>query len=260
MAAVETSGAIPPDPRWNRVYRIAGLSMVSVGFLYLLLGMLTLSLRIPIAPGTADLPTFAAHAAAGKLTFVLFMVTDLLLIPALVAFYLALRVINRPVVIVGSALLALFIALDLVVTEPNWVNLYSLAYSYVHAGSPSQAAGYLTSAKTALRLVPVTNALSYVISSAALLLVSLALLRSVFGRPVAWIGIGINTAGILAGFGYFVPACAPLITPVLFAFGLWMILLGVRFFRYGSSIIQGSSSATKTERWGPATRILRRHT
>jgi hypothetical protein len=229
---VSTSGPIPPDPRWNRIYRIAGLAMLPVGVLYLLLGVFTVSLRIPVTPGTVNLPAFAAHLTGGTVTFVLFMVTDLLLIPALLALYLALRGVNRPIVLVGSALLAVFIGLDLLATEPNWLNLYALAYDYVHASSPVQAAGYLASAKTALALVPITNALSYGLSSAGLLLISLALLRSVFGRPVARIGVGINAAGVLAGIGYFVPVFAPLITAVLFAFGLWMILLGARFYRY----------------------------
>jgi hypothetical protein len=242
------SAPIPPDPKWNTIYRIAGPAMLSVGILYLLLGVFTVSLRIPPTPGTADLPTFAAHATGGTVTFGLFMVTDLLLIPALLALYFALRGVNRPIVLVGSGLLAVFIVMDLVVTEPNWLNLYSLAYSYVHTSSPVQAAGFLASAKTALELVPITNALSYVISSAALLLLSIALLRSVFGRAVARIGMGINAAGVLAGFGYFIPAFAPLITAVLFAFGLWMILLGARFYRYSVAQVPKEASDVKAER------------
>ena len=230
-----TAEKVPPNPKWNSVYRIGGMAMLSVGLLYLLLGVFTLSLGIPATPTTADLPTFAAHATGGRLTFGLFMVTDLLLIPVLLAFYLALRQINRPVVVVGSVLLALFIVMDLVVTEPNWITLYSLAYSYTHASSPDQAASYLASATKALDLVPLTNALSYIISSAAFVLLSVALVRSVFGRPVARIGIGVNAAGVLAGFGYFVPVFAPLITAVLFAFGLWMILAGVRFYRFSAA-------------------------
>jgi hypothetical protein len=249
---VTASNAVPPDLRWNRVYGIAGLSMISVGLLYLVLGVFTVLLRIPTNPGTADLQNFSAHVAGGTVTFSLFMVTDLLLIPALLGLYFALRIINRPVVLAGTALLALFIVLDLVLTEPNWLSLYSLAHSYVHAGSTAQAAGYLASAQTALGRVPLSNAISYATSSAALFLFSIALRRSVFGRPVALMGLGINAAGVLAAFGYFIQAFAPLISPVLFAFGLWMILLGARFYRFSVAHRREDSLKARAGRSGRA--------
>jgi hypothetical protein len=250
VGTVTATHGVPPELRWDRVYGIAGLSMIAVGLLYLVLGVFTLLLRIPTNPGTGDLQNFSAHVAGGTVTFSLFMVTDLLLIPALLGLYFALRNVNRPVVLAGAALLAFFIVLDLALTEPNWLRLYSLAHSYVHAGSTARAAGYLASAQTALGLVPLSNAISYATSSAALFLFSIALRRSVFGRPVALMGLGINAAGVLAAFGYFIAAFAPLITPVLFAFGLWMILLGARFYRLSVAHREENSSGVRAGRSG----------
>jgi hypothetical protein len=73
------------------------------------------------------------------------------------------------------------------------------------------------------------------VSSIGLLIASIVMLRRMFNKPAACVGIVASIAGLLDGFYFVVPALSLLLTPSLVAFGLWSILTGLRLNQLGKS-------------------------
>jgi hypothetical protein len=210
----------------SRILRVGGIAMVLFGFCYFL--GVVFSLVIGPAPeGVAYLTNLADHPLISNMNFVVFIIAHLLLIAAVVALYQALKDTCKIAMILASVILGIFIVFDIAVTELTSLSLVSLAQNYVSSTGVARDA-FLAEAQNALAILPIATLLSFVISSIGFLIVGLVMLKGVFHKLVAVLGIIVGIEGILAGFYVFVPVLGFFLLPSLFTAALWAVLVGVR--------------------------------
>lgn len=223
------------DRTYARVLRIGGVCLAAAGVCYLVSSVL--SLVIGPAPGATELylKGLAGHLVASQVNFGVWVLADVLLLPAARALYVALRPIARKAALVGSVLLAVFGVLDLFVTEIDSLILTGIATHYAAATTAAQRVLLVAAAARPLAVLPAATFFSYLISSIGLLIVSIVMLMGVFRRPTAVLGIVAAIEGLVGGLYMVVPALAVLLVPSLITFGLWALLSGWRLYQHGSA-------------------------
>jgi hypothetical protein len=230
------------DRSWNWLYKLGGVSFLVVGAWYGLSNYWGYLTGVP-APGFATPPVatnqqyfdiLASHPTSSTIFYSMYSLIDLFVIPALLALYLALKGINKNAMLVAVGMVAVWAVIDLGVTEFNSLTLVSLAQSYNAATDATQRAAFLAAGYYALGAIPIATFYSYFVGSLGFLIASMVMLKGVFRRGVALVGMTCNILGIIDAFVLFDPAgLAVLIFPTLNLYGLWNILVGAQLFRLG---------------------------
>jgi hypothetical protein len=224
------------DPSWKGLYRAGGASALIVGIVYIIITVLFYSLGPPPGGGTAEpvLKWLAGQALRAQTTWGLFILTDLLLVPAIPALYLVLKGINKSAMIVAVSFFGLFAVLDLGVTLPTLVALTTLSQNYAGAVSDLQRAAYTATAVYAIAAASLSQTLcSFVVPSIGSLVASLVMMKGIFSKVTAYLGLAASLVGIFYGFSIFIPALAILLEIDLPLFGIWFILAGSRVYKLG---------------------------
>ncbi len=238
------NGSEPIDYSWNWVFIVGAIAFVIIGIWYLFSNFWGYLVGVP-APGFATPPvvtnqqyfnTLATHPTASTVFYGVYSLIDVLVIPALIALYLALKGIHKNAMIVAMGLVLMWAILDVGVTEFNSLALVSLTQNYNAATDPAQQAVYASAANYALAAIPIATFYSYLVGSIGFFIASITMLKGVFRKPVAFIGIAANGLGIIAAFVLFAPGLAVIILPTLVLYGLWNVLVGVRLFRLGRTV------------------------
>ncbi|HZV11030.1 MAG TPA: hypothetical protein VFF94_14815, partial [Novosphingobium sp.] len=97
------------------------------------------------------------HAGIARATYGLFSVADFLLIPAVLALYLSLKGVGKNLMLVGTGLMAVFIVVDLTLTDAGTLAIVTLTQHAATAASAAQRAAYLAAAHYGLATVPLAN-------------------------------------------------------------------------------------------------------
>ena len=233
------------DQSWKGVFRVGGICLLVIGVVYLIGAVLSIILGPPPSSGELYLKSLAGHTMLAQVNFGLFALTDFLLVPAALALYLALKHLAKNPMLIAAGLLALFLVLDLAITELNSLTLVSLTQHYAAATSAAQRSAYVAAADYALATIPIATFFSYMVSSLGLLITSLVMLKGVFNRPTALLGIVASIEGIVGSFYVFFPALAGLLVPSLITFGLWALFAGTRLYKFGKRSSRGETGALK---------------
>lgn len=234
---------IHADQTWKGVYRTGGICLLLIGVIYLIGAVLSIIIGPAPRGGELYLKSLAGHAVLAQVNFGLFAFTDFLLLPAVLALYLALKHLAKNPMLIAAGLLVLFLVLDLAITELNSLTLVSLTQHYTAATSDAQRAAYVAAADYALATLPIATFFSYMVSSVGLLMTSFVMLKGVFNKPTALLGIVASLEGIVGSLYVFLPAFAALLVPSLIAFGLWALFAGTRLYKLS---IQPSGVQTRT--------------
>jgi hypothetical protein len=161
--------------------------------------------------------------------------TDLLFIPVALALYRALRRVNHDALLIGVSFVLLFAVLDLAVTWSNYGSLVGLTDRYAAAATDTQRANYVAAAEyasAALRFG--LGVYSILVPSLGILLVALVMLRGVFGKPTAYVGVASGILGIVSVVGPFlVGALGSTIIVASLLTTTWVFLVGYRLYRLG---------------------------
>jgi len=233
-ATVNTSAKpTAPDLSWRGVYKAGGICLLVAGLAIVAVAFLSIVIGPPPSGTEAYLQALAGHAVMAGINFGLFALADVMLLLGAIALYLSLRQVDKNAMLVATALLALFVVMDLAITEVNSLTLVAITAHYGAAATEAARSTSIAAADYALATLPIGTFLSYFVSSVGLLIVSIVMLRGVFSRPTALAGIFASVAGILGGFYPILPPLAILLTPSLIAFGLWSLLAGLRLYQLG---------------------------
>jgi len=210
----------------SRLMRIGGLCLIGAGAVYATSAVL--SLVIGAAPSAAEpyLRSVSQHLIASGVNFALWDLADVLLVPAALALYFALRDTARRWVLASSTLLILFAVWDLVVTESVSLRLVFYAQHYSAATEAATRLATTAAASHALAILPVATLVSYAVSSIGLLIASIVWLRAGLLRVAGLAGIVGSVAGLIGGLYFVYPSAAVLLVPSLIAFALWAVLSG----------------------------------
>jgi hypothetical protein len=209
--------------------------MLLAGAAVFLVAILSIVLGPPPGDGEQYLQALAGHPMVARLNFGLFALADLGYLLGGLALYLSLKHIAKNAMLVATAFLAVFVVLDLAVTELNSLTLVALSQHYASATTDILRLRYAAGADYALATLPTATFLSYFVSSLGLLIASVVMLRGVFSRPTAFAGIVASVTGLLGAFYLVFPPLAALLTPSLIAFALWSVLAGSRLLKLGRS-------------------------
>jgi hypothetical protein len=236
--STERSTATAADPDGTWLYRLGGSAALAVAAAYVLIIPLYAHVGAPPSGGEAWLKYAAGKTTVWWAILGLSVLTDLLLVPVAFALYLALRGINRNAMLVATAFVGLFVVVDLAVTWSNYASLITLSGSYATARTDLQREGYVAAANYASAVL--SSGLEAVYSiltlSVGILLVGWVMLRGVFSRPTAYLGLATGTLGTVAVAGRMLlgsSSVTVIIASVLTT--VWLVLVGYRLFRLGQT-------------------------
>ena len=216
------------DPDGNWMYRTGGVSALVLGVAYLVIIGLYAQVGAPPNNAAAWLVYLPGKTTVWWAILGLSVLTDFLFVPIAFALFLALKGIQRSAMLLAVALIGAFVALDLVVTWSNYGALLVLSRNYAAATSESQRAAILGAASYAAAVLasPLEVVYAIVDLSTGILITGLVMLKGVFNKATAWLGIITGLLGIaaLTGWGpaYILNAvCAT----------LWILLVGYKLVK-----------------------------
>ncbi len=234
--SVRTSGDVvaSPDPSWRGLYRVGGVS----AFLYIVLLIVPIALiftiqQPPASDGAAILQYIASNKGVYITELVLFLAPSVFAMIVFLALYMALKHLNKSLAAIGALIAIASQIIGLAYnSSPQSLNgaLVILSSQYMEATSAIQKAAYATAAES---LMAVANSVSAsgILFSIGILIISLVMLRGVFNRGIAYLGIVTGTIAVFSetfrpviGAGYIVFFILEVI---------WIIAVGWKLFRLG---------------------------
>ena len=246
-----SAGVAGPDQSWCLLYRIGGVSA------WLFVGMLVAAIVVaiatpapPTAGGTATLSYIAAHRTLYIVEQQLWLVPGVFAMVTYLALYPALKHLDRSLaalgVVVGGSAWALTLAIP--TTTTGAPALVYLSDQFMATADPARRAEFATAAE-ALIAQNRTTVVVGPLTTVGLLIVSIVMLKGVFPRAVAYLGVATGVLGISAEAlrmvfeGFY--GVYGMLLPV------WMGAVGWNLYRLG----QGSGPASREQPrpgWGAA--------
>ena len=220
------------DPTWKSLYTVGGVAaLISAVFLPI---QIIVFIAFPLPDSVIGWFTLFRHnRLVGLVDLDLLLVADnVLLVPILLALYVALKRTNESIIALGTTFgfvgLALFIA-----SNPAF-EMLSLSDHYAAATTDAQRSVFLAAGQTMLASWQGTAfQVAYILGSIAGLAVSVVMLRSnIFNKVTAYAGILANAIGL----GLFVPTIGVFIAVFSVVFlWIWYILVARRLFQLGQT-------------------------
>lgn len=225
---------VDPDGKW--LYRVGGISALVLGIAYIItIALYARAGAPPSGGGEVWLTYLAGNTTVWWGILGLSVLTDLLYVPVAFSLYLALKAVNRNAMLVATAFVGLFVALDLAVTWPNYASLIALSGKYAATTNEAQRAAYVAAADYASTVLgsSVEVVYSIVVLAFGILLIGLVMLKGPFSKSTAILGVITGILGILSFGSVFASALSitVIITSVLTI--VWLLFVGYRLYRLG---------------------------
>ena len=178
--------------------------------------------------GQAKLDYFVGKEATWWAIVGLSVLTNFLYVPVSVALYFALRKINEAATLVGISFVGLFIALENAVNWTAYGALIILSGTYAAATTEPQRLAIAAAATYGASVLDSPLAAVWAIGtlSLAFLILGVVMLKGVFNKATAYVGILTGLLGLAAVAGVDVAV----ILNATFAL-VWIALVGYRFYR-----------------------------
>lgn len=210
------------------LYRVGGVAALIIAVAYIVIVGLYARVGAPPVGGQAWL-----EYLTGKTTFWwgivgISVLTNFLFVPVAFSLYCALKTMNRNAMLIGVVFIGLFIVLELAVNWSCYTSLIMLSGDYAAATNNAERAAYIAAANYPSAIIASPLALVYAIGTLSLgfLIVGFVMLRGVFNKITAYVGIFTGILGILAVFGLSIAV----ILNALFA-TIWLLLVGIRLYQ-----------------------------
>jgi uncharacterized protein DUF4386 len=220
-----------PDPRWGALYLVGGISAGL--FVVLLVAAVILAIITPSPPtagGSATLEFIAEHRTLYLVHQELWLVPGLFAAVMYLALLPALKPLQPGVAVLGCAVggIAWALTLAMPTTSTGAPALLYLSDKYVAAGDPAGRAALAAAAEALIALNRTPTPVG-VLTTVGMLIVSLVMLRGVFPKWVAYLGIATGLLGIGS------EALRPVIEGGYSVYGLlllvWTGVVGFRLFQ-----------------------------
>ena len=225
---------VDPEGKW--LYRVGGIA----AFILVIGWFLTFPFYAagggPEPLGAeARLIHYAGRESAWWAILWLMVFTDLLYVSIVLALYQSLKKIDQSMILLAVACKGLFVVLDLGILWPNHAALFNLGSLYAAAASDAQRAVIVSAAFAPSAVLDslLPSIYSIVIPSLGTLFVSLVMLKGVFSKPTAYLGLAVGITGIVAFADPFMGAWGMMhIVNALLA-TIWFLLVGWRLNKLG---------------------------
>ncbi len=224
-----------PDMSWRSLYFAGGVcALLFVVFNVAAIVVLAFIPPAPSTGGAATLQWIASNKTAYTLELILFVAPSVLAMGVFLALYIVLKHLSKSLAAIAALIaIASEVIAAAVNSSPQSLNagLILLSDQYAAATADAQRLAFATAAES---LIASTNAvnLAGIMLEVGILIISLVMLRGVFPRWVAYLGIVTGVVGILS------EALRPVIGFAYIGFFvlevIWLIAVGWRLFRLGS--------------------------
>ncbi len=221
-----------PDPSWRGLYRVGGVSAAFYVVLIIIpLVLLNTTPLPPLSGGAAMLQYIASHKPVYIIELVSFVGLSLPAMVVFLALYVALKHLNKSYAALGAlvGIASEVIALAYNSSPPSLnTGLLYLSDQYAAATTAAQRAAFATAAEG---LIAVSNAVNAagILTAMGILIFSLVMLKGVFHKGVAYLGIATGAIGIIS------EALRPIIGPGYYIYGLllpiWFVAVGWKLYR-----------------------------
>src|SRR5674476_103388 len=223
-----------PDPSWRLLYRIGGVSAWI--FVAMIVAGIVIAIAVPPPPtdGTATLSYIAAHRTLYIVEQQLWLVPGVFAMVTYLALYPALKHLDRSLAALGAVVGGSAWALTLAIptTTTGAPALVYLSEQFMATADPARRVAFATAAETLIaqnRTTVVVGPLTTV----GLLIVSIVMLKGVFPKAVAYLGVATGVLGISAEALRMVFEGFYVIYGVLLP--IWMGAVGWNLYRLGRS-------------------------
>jgi hypothetical protein len=209
-------------------YRVGSIAAIVIGIGYIIIFPLFASVGAPPSGGEAWFNYLPGKTTLWWSILALSVFTDFLYVPLALVLYLSLKNVNRNAMLLATAFIGLFVVLDLAVTWSHYDSILILYGKYSTATSDVQRAAYLAAANygCAVLTTPLEVVYSIVTLSFGILLTGFVMLRGVFDKVAAYLGLGTGILGIASLTGL----SLAIIGNALFATA-WLFSVGYRLYR-----------------------------
>jgi hypothetical protein len=223
---IETAVDIADQKLW---YRVGGFAALVLAICYV--AIIPLYAHVGAPPNGGGEAWFSY--LAGKTTFWwtilgLSAFTDFLFVPVALSLYLALKVVNRNAMLLASAFVALFVALDLAITWSHYASILTLYSEYSKAVDDAHRASYIAAAcyASAILSSPLEIVYAIVTLSSGILVAGLVMLKGPFSKITAYLGVATGILGIAS-----LTRVAPIIIGNALFATVWLFFVGYRLCR-----------------------------
>jgi hypothetical protein len=189
-----------PDQSWRLLYRIGGVSAwIFVGMLVAAIVLVIATPLPPTAGGTATLSYIAAHRTLYIFEQQLWLVPGFFAMVTYLALYPALKHLDKSLAALGAVVGGSAWALTLAIptTTTGAPALVYLSDQFMAVADPGRRAAFATAAE-ALIAQNRTTVIVGPLEALGLLIVSVVMLKGVFPRAVAYLGVATGVLGISA--------------------------------------------------------------
>ncbi|MBN8694611.1 MAG: hypothetical protein J0L69_15560 [Bacteroidetes bacterium] len=214
--------------------KIGGLSALTIGALYIVITYLYVSSgKLPDDP-TKALKHLNTYRCEWIGIIILSIITDILFIPLIISLFNNLSKNNLYQVSVGSALIILFVVIDLIYTWPGYIQLLRFSEDSKSFLALSQNSFILLSSSSLIKMLNSPLSAFYLISlpSIGIALVCLGIPKSSFGSTGKVLGYVIGITGVMSsvGFTFFKPfGIGFILTSILTI--LWLFAIGYKLLK-----------------------------
>ena len=221
--SAETTTAYAADADAKRLYRIGGISAISLGVAYVIIFPLYARVGAPPSGGEAWLTYLVGKTTVWWAILGLSVLTDFLFVPVAFSLFFALKDVNRNTTLLATAFVGLFVVLDLALTWSNYAALLTLSGGYAAATSDAQRATYIAAANYASAMLGSRLFVVYAIAvlSFAILMIGFVMLKGVFSKTTAYLALITGVLGIVSVAGWSVT----IILNAIFA-TIWILFVG----------------------------------
>ena len=210
------------------IYRIGGIASLAIGVVYIVIIALYASVGVPPVGGEARLEYLVGKANAWWAIVGLSVFTNFLYVLVALSLYSALKNLNRIAMLIGSAFIGLFVVLENAVNWTIYGALILLSQGYATAIDGVQKAPFIAAATFASAVLESPLAAVWAIGtlSFGFLVIGFVMLKGVFNKATAYLGILTGILGIAAVAGVGVAV----ILNALFA-TIWLFFVGYRLLK-----------------------------
>ena len=221
-----------PDPSWRDLYRAGGVSAL----LFVVLTIVAIVLVVVAPPplnsdGATTLQYIASHKVLYIIEQALWLAPSVFAMVVFLALFLALKHLNKSYAALGAlaGIVSWALGLAIPVTGGGAPVLVYLSDQYL-AATPAQHTAFATAAEVFIAENNIVFA-SGILGPVGMLILSLVMLKGVFPKGVAYLGIVTGALGIVS------EAFRPMLGPGYLVYGLlfpiWFLAVGWKLYRLG---------------------------
>lgn len=216
------------DSTVSRLYRLGGIAALAIGVAYIAIIGLYATVGAPPVGGEAWLSYLIGKTTAWWAIIGVSVLTNFLFVPVSLALYSVLNRVNRTAMLIGIAFVGLFVTLELAVNWTGYTALIMLSKEYMSATADSQRAILIAAASYPSAVIASPLALVYAIGtlSFGFLVIGIVMLKGVFSRLTAYVGIVTGILGIVAVAGVSIAVILNAVSATV-----WLFLVGYKLYR-----------------------------